>query len=1312
LYHLAEAAYQDMLTDKVNQSIIISGESGSGKTQSTKIILKYLAESSINVSSNSENKDYFPDDNNSIEKQVVNSNPLLEAFGNAKTVKNNNSSRFGKFIQVNFTKNHGKILSAKISHYLLEKSRVVKINDNERSYHIFYLLTKSAIKKLSPQEKKEYYLKDLNHFDLLKHGEKEAEEYEDDVEFDQLLNCMDKLKFSSADKKWIFKTTMGVLYLNNIHFDASDSDGNSPPTISSDCNEDFKIAADLLGFNSTKELYKVFVERTIKDPLGKSITCINTVEMCYNYKENIAKSIYSKMFDFIVKKINVAISNSVSQSQSNVTTNEISEKSPIKSKIAIPKQETVKEKEIESKDTLYIGLLDIFGFENFEHNSFEQLCINYANERLQQFFNLNIFKLEQQEYSAEKIDFSNIEFKDNQEVVELIDSKKHSIFSLLDSQGLMKTGSDKGFREDVYKYLSGKTGLGDNHDGFIEIIHFAENVFYDVEGFIEKNLDQTNKDITVALQNSNNKLIKTLFKKEKDSSGKLLSETLSAQFKKQLNELLITLSQSNPRYVKCIKPNEFKVPEKLNSLDVSCQLLCAGVLEAIKIRKQGYSTRRTHAEFINRYKKLTPSVFNNEKIEINSDSRIIVEKMIKIIGTIPEIKEYFSAEKKLIQIGLTKIFMKEEVKLALENKLNKLKYIEKIQSTWKKYLIKKWIKKLKIIHHYVSSYIKAKKIKRNVKLIKYTNKVTIIIKKSIFSLLIKKYKFLIEKMSSKVQENMVLNNYNTVYNNQTTGNNFKLDENEEVHILGRGKDSARNLTDHSKDDIKKMVNEIKKKKRKTNLGLNIEEVPSGIDKELQSKILHLQEENTMLKKEKEIISTQVKKLNTEYNKVILDNEVLEEKLKLMKESINKLEDNEDFVSKQERLEITGIKKEIAEKDSQIEILTFQLEESRKKVEELNKANASLKNFTTKQKNTLDNQITELVSTNSKLTIELQDLNKKFNLVHEENSLLKDNLIKNNTSCNNFDNISELSILEEESKKKEKERKLLMKKLEDSKIKYQKEIDNYSTEISFKDSKIYELTEKLEKTQEELDTLKDKYAESKNLNNSKYIKSFQEEIEKIKSEYENALKHKENQINELKEDSSQKISNLEKIKLAYKAEIESKDEELAKERLYLEEKQEEIMQLIEKNIELKKQNSLLERQLDSGNKNYIIKLEQDIKTKSNENFLIREKNEESKNYISELKKIVNKKQVIIDNKKNVTNLLLQTLNFKTKEIQCLDALKIMSSKTIEDELKKAKEASSNLIKEINELTMNQDYSGSEGEGEDEEENEDLDLEDYN
>jgi len=443
LYHIAEAAYQDMLSERKNQSIIISGESGSGKTQSTKIILKYLALSSLYTSSHEIHEEDLKTNHKqnsnsinieekvSVEKQVLDSNPLMEAFGNAKTVKNNNSSRFGKFIQVNFGQN-GKIIFAKIYNYLLEKSRIVSIQTYERNYHIFYQLIRGADQK----ERAKYQIRYLEYFNYLNKGCFDVDDTDDAMNFLETKECMLKLKFKPEELSYIFSVIMGILYIGNVNFlEENHETLGTGSMIDPISKSDFAIASELLGIDQVT-LTNILTKRRLKDPMKNNyFDRLLSVDKAYNSRDALAKTIYSKIFDFIIRRVNQAISN-----------------------------------------------------ENFEINSFEQLCINYANERLQQYFNNHIFKLEQEEYRKEEIDYTTVEFKDNNEIIELIDAPKMSIFSFLDSEAITPNGSDANFEANIHKFLEKNPHLNTDEpiEEFICIYHYAEKYIIILMDFLRK----------------------------------------------------------------------------------------------------------------------------------------------------------------------------------------------------------------------------------------------------------------------------------------------------------------------------------------------------------------------------------------------------------------------------------------------------------------------------------------------------------------------------------------------------------------------------------------------------------------------------------------------------------------------------------------------------------------------------------------------------------------------------------------------------------------------------------------------------------
>lgn len=459
IFAIGDNAYNDMKRYSQNQCIIISGESGAGKTESTKLILQYLAAISGQHSW--------------IEQQILEANPILEAFGNAKTIRNDNSSRFGKYIDIHFNKN-GVIEGAKIDQYLLEKSRIVTQAIDERNYHIFYCmlagLSKEDKLKLELQDASKYYY-------LTQGGSITCEGRDDAAEFADIRSAMKVLMFSDNEIWEILKILSLLLHIGNIKYKAtlvSNLDASEIINIASTEN-----AAKLLNVDR-QNLIDALTTRTIFAH-GEIVVSTLSTEQAQDVRDALVKGIYGRMFIWIVSKINSAI---------------------------------YRPKSSPSHYRSSIGVLDIFGFENFHVNSFEQFCINYANENLQQFFVRHIFKLEQEEYNLETINWQHIEFVDNQEALDLIATKPMNIMALIDEESKFPKGTDVTLLNKLHKthstntnYLKPKADI----DQSFGLNHFAGVVFYKTEGFLEKNRDTFNADLIQLIQVSQNKFLYQLF---------------------------------------------------------------------------------------------------------------------------------------------------------------------------------------------------------------------------------------------------------------------------------------------------------------------------------------------------------------------------------------------------------------------------------------------------------------------------------------------------------------------------------------------------------------------------------------------------------------------------------------------------------------------------------------------------------------------------------------------------------------------------------------------------------------------------------
>ena len=677
LYYLVEDSYRNMLENQEDQNFIISGESGSGKTQTTKIIIDYLVNKT----------------NENISEKLLASNPLLEAFGNAKTIRNNNSSRFGKFIKIFFSE-QGKLLKANIESYLLEKSRVVNTQKGERNYHIFYQFILGS----SKEEKIKYEIKNIEYYDYLNNKENNEvtdlnRNMNDEQDFKMTKENLKKFNFSEEDIDNIFKIISGILYLGNIKFKSL---SNNNVQISDETIGEFEKAAKFLGLKE-EELKKVLMTQLVY--FGKeTIIKYYPKDDCYINKDGMAQELYSKLFEFIIKKINKEMDNNNNNS-----------------------------------NTLQISILDIFGFENFKNNSFEQLCINYCNERIQQFYNHHLFNLEQELYKQEGINWKNVEYKDNKNVILLIDGGekevKDCIFEGLKNQGSFKGNANKdiAFRNLLYKAFKANKEyksilLEDKLDkDSIAINHYAGKIKYNVNGMVKKNLNQTSNDIKLALAKSTNSLISNLFtdvdpisrKSRISKYEKRLKTTLSEQFKKQLDDIFKIFNESNNRYIKCIKPNNKNEPNNFDQDYVLEQLNYGGIFETINVKNQGYPINQLKEDFYNKYKLLT-SEKNNKQFNEN-----IIKKIVEYFKkNDSENNPYKKSNNSFIEIGKTKIFMKNEFKLFLDFLLNKEKEKErKIQALLKHIAYKyKLLIKIRKFKSYIRNIRKSKSVKELIKI--------------------------------------------------------------------------------------------------------------------------------------------------------------------------------------------------------------------------------------------------------------------------------------------------------------------------------------------------------------------------------------------------------------------------------------------------------------------------------------------------------------------------------------------------------------------------------------------------------------------
>uniref|UniRef100_A0A452SFV0 Myosin-7B n=1 Tax=Ursus americanus TaxID=9643 RepID=A0A452SFV0_URSAM len=620
IYAVADNAYNDMLRNRENQSMLITGESGAGKTVNTKRVIQYFA---IVAALGDGRKELYPScccHQGTLEDQIIEANPAMEAFGNAKTLRNDNSSRFGKFIRIHFGPS-GKLASADIDSYLLEKSRVIFQLPGERGYHVYYQILSGKKPELQ-----DMLLLSMNPYDyhFCSQGVITVDNMNDGEELMATDHAMDILGFSVDEKCACYKIVGALLHFGNMKFKQKQREEQAE----ADGTESADKAAYLMGVSSG-DLLKGLLHPRVR--VGNEyVTKGQSVEQVVFAVGALAKATYDRLFRWLVSRINQTLDTK------------------------LPRQ-------------FFIGVLDIAGFEIFEFNSFEQLCINFTNEKLQQFFNQHMFVLEQEEYKREGIDWVFIDFGlDLQPCIDLIE-KPLGILSILEEECMFPKASDASFRAKLYDNHAGKSpnfqqprpDKKRKYQAHFEVAHYAGVVPYSVVGWLDKNKDPLNETVVPIFQKSQNKLLATLYENysgscstEPPKSGvkekrkKAASfQTVSQLHKENLNKLMTNLRATQPHFVRCIVPNENKTPGVMDAFLVLHQLRCNGVLEGIRICRQGFPNRLLYADFRQRYRILNPSAIPDDTF---MDSRKATEKLLGSLDI--EHTQY--------QFGHTKVFFK------------------------------------------------------------------------------------------------------------------------------------------------------------------------------------------------------------------------------------------------------------------------------------------------------------------------------------------------------------------------------------------------------------------------------------------------------------------------------------------------------------------------------------------------------------------------------------------------------------------------------------------------------------------------------
>ncbi|GAB2284575.1 hypothetical protein Dimus_019029 [Dionaea muscipula] len=576
VYATADAAYNEMVRDGVNPSIIISGESGAGKTETAKLAMQYLATRSGGAGG--------------IESEVLQTSCILEAFGNAKTSRNDNSSRFGKLIEIHFSTS-GKICGASIQTWAPSSLRG----------------------KLNIKTAREYNF--LNQSNCLA-----IDDVDDAQKFDRLKEALDIVQIRKEDQESLFSLLAAVLWLGNVSFQVIDNEHHVEVVV----DEAVTTVSRLMGC-SVQDLVLVLSTRKIQ--AGKdSIAKILTLQQATDARDALAKFIYVSLFNWLVEQINISLG--VGENQTGRS----------------------------------ISILDIYGFESFQKNSFEQFCINYANERLQQHFNRHLLKLEQEDYEADGIDWTKVHFEDNQECLDLFEKKPLGLLSLLDEESNFPKATDLTFTNKLKQHLESNSCFKGRRDGAFSVRHFAGEVLYDTHGFLEKNRDPLPSDSIHLLSCCSSSLLKFFAPDVLNQSQKSVGPSQSCvndcqklsvgmKFKGQLYKLMHRLESTAPHFIRCIKPNSMQLPGKYEKDLVLQQLRCCGVLEVVRIARSGYPTRMTHQEFSQRY-----GLLLSDK-NVSQDPLSISVAVLQQFNILPD----------MYQVGYTKLYFRTGQIGALEN---------------------------------------------------------------------------------------------------------------------------------------------------------------------------------------------------------------------------------------------------------------------------------------------------------------------------------------------------------------------------------------------------------------------------------------------------------------------------------------------------------------------------------------------------------------------------------------------------------------------------------------------------------------------
>ncbi|XP_008929827.1 myosin-9 [Pipra filicauda] len=1052
IYAITDTAYRSMMQDREDQSILCTGESGAGKTENTKKVIQYLA----HVASSHKSKK----DQGELERQLLQANPILEAFGNAKTVKNDNSSRFGKFIRINFDVN-GYIVGANIETYLLEKSRAIRQAKEERTFHIFYYLLSGAGEHL----KNDLLLEPYNKYRFLSNGHVTIPGQQDKDMFLETMEAMKIMGIPDEEQIGLLKVISGVLQLGNIVFKKErNTDQASMPD-----NTAAQKVSHLLGINVTDFTRGILTPR-IK--VGRDyVQKAQTKEQADFAIEALAKATYERMFRWLVMRINKALDKTKRQGAS------------------------------------FIGILDIAGFEIFELNSFEQLCINYTNEKLQQLFNHTMFILEQEEYQREGIEWNFIDFGlDLQPCIDLIEKPAGppGILALLDEECWFPKATDKSFVEKVVqeqgthpKFQKPKQ-LKDKAD--FCIIHYAGKVDYKADEWLMKNMDPLNDNIATLLHQSSDKFVSELWKDVDRIVGldqvagmsdtalpgafktrKGMFRTVGQLYKEQLAKLMATLRNTNPNFVRCIIPNHEKKAGKLDPHLVLDQLRCNGVLEGIRICRQGFPNRVVFQEFRQRYEILTPNAIPKGFM----DGKQACVLMIKAL----------ELDSNLYRIGQSKVFFRAGVLAHLEEERD-LKITDVIigfQACCRGYLARKAFAKrqqqltaMKVLQRNCAAYLKL----RNWQWWRLFTKVKPLLQVSRQE----------EEMMAKEEELIKVKEKQIAAENRLTEM-----ETFQAQLMAEKMQLQEQL--QAETELCAEAEEIRA--RLTAKKQELEEICHDLEarvEEEEERCQHLQAEKKKMQQNIQELEEQLEEEESARQKLQLEKVTTEAKLKKLEEDVLVLED--------QNLKLAKEKKLLEDRMSEFTTNLTEEEEKSKSLAKLKNKHEAMITDLEERLRREEKQRQELEKTRRKLEGDSSDLHDQIAELQAQIAELKMQLAKKEEELQ-----AALARVEEEAAQKNMALKKI-RELESQITELQEDLESERASRNKAEKQKRDLGEELEALKTELEDTLDSTAAQQELRSKR-----EQEVTVLKKTLEDEAKTHEAQIQEMRQKHSQAIEEL-------------------------------------------------------------------------------------------------------------------------------------------------------------------------------------------